>query len=92
MHITTLIVICDCLSENWLRLQLYRTREIFGGGKFWRTVQVKAIDNLVNKLQSVHMPIHLCVSVNIGEENFSEWLTIRQFSPAKIFPCMVVAS
>ena len=29
-----------------------------GGGKFWQTMQVKAIgkENLTNKLQSVHMP------------------------------------
>ena len=37
---------------------LYHTQEIFGGGKFWRTIQVKAIgeEKLANKLQSVYMP------------------------------------
>ena len=45
-------------------------------------MQVKAIgeENLANKLQSMHMPL-LCVfhvSVNIGEENFGEWLMICQ--------------
>ena len=34
------------------------------------------------------------VSVNIGEENFGEWLTIRQihqFSPTEYFLCMVAS-
>ena len=36
----------------------YCTWKIFGGGKLGQTLQVKAIDkeNLINKLQSVHMP------------------------------------
>ena len=55
-------------------------------------MQVKAIgeEKLVNKQQSVHMPHTFSVlSVNVGEENFGEWLTIcqiRQFFPYQNFP------
>ena len=41
-------------------------------GKFWQTVQVKALvrKNLVNKLVSAYAIYGFHVSVNIGEENF----------------------
>ena len=44
--------------EIMISLQMYCTWEIFGGGKFWQTMQVKTIgeEHLVNKQQSVHMP------------------------------------
>ena len=43
-------------------------------GKFWRTIQVKAIDreNLANKLVSAYAKCIFGVSMNIGEENFGE--------------------
>ena len=43
---------------HWLSSVICCTQEILGGGNFWQTIQVKAIDeeNLMNKLQSVHMP------------------------------------
>ena len=51
-------------------------QEKFGKGKIWWTIQVKAIgkEKLVNKLQSVHMPITyiFSASVNIDEGNFGE--------------------
>ena len=47
--------------------------------KVWQTIQ----KNLVNKLKSVYI---FGVSVNIGEGNFGEWLTICQFFPYQNFP------
>ena len=66
----------------------YCAWEIFGGGKFWRTMQAKAIGK-VNKHQSVHNVIVFHVSVNISKENFGKWLMIRQihqFFPYQSFP------
>ena len=45
---------------------------------------------LYGKQQSVHTPLYIFrVSVNIGEENFGEWLMVHQFFPLTI-PCTVV--
>ena len=43
-------------------------------GKFWPTIQVKAIgeEKFVNKLQSVHMPNTFPVYLNIGSKNFGK--------------------
>ena len=56
-----------------MHVRTYRTQEIFGSGKFF-SVQVKAI--LVRKIWwlstvSAYARYILCVSVNIGEENFA---------------------
>ena len=72
----------------WLLLTCTVHGKYLVGEKFWRTLQIKAIggQNLTNKQQSVHMPSCIC---NIGEENFGEYLTIRQicqFFPYQIFP------
>ena len=57
---------------------------------------------LMRKIQRISNSQCICiciyvfhVSANIGEEYFGKWLTIcqiHQFSPTKIFPCMVCAS
>ena len=31
------------IKHTQMLTKIYRTREIFGGGKFWRTIQVKTI-------------------------------------------------
>ena len=73
----------------------YRTQEIFGGGKFWRTIQVIAIgEEKFGEYATVsaYAIYVFCVSVNIGEENFGKWLTIRQirqFFPYQNFPVYI---
>ena len=37
------ILLYNCIVEPELENRLYGTWEIFGMGKFWRTIQVKAI-------------------------------------------------
>ena len=46
------------LGKGAIVFMWYHTWEIFGRGKFWRAMQVKAIgeENLAEKQQSVHMP------------------------------------
>ena len=58
-------------------LDYYRTREIFGGIKFWRTIQVKAIDEENFGEQALVSAYAKYIFVNIGEENFGVYLTIR---------------
>ena len=65
----------------------YCTREIFGGGIFWQTMQVKAIgkEKFGEKTTVSAYAIYIfCVSVNIGGENFGGWLTICQV--CQLFP------
>ena len=71
----------------------YRTREIFGGEKFWQVihVQVKAIGEEKfgeSAPVSVHAKYIFGLTVNIGGENFGEKLMIhriRQFFPHQNF-------
>ena len=90
-----------CLFFGWVNdimKSLYHAQEIFGGGKFWRTMQMKAIGKEKFGKQaavSAYFIYVYHVSVNIGEENFGERLTIHQicqfsqFSLTKLFPCTV---
>ena len=79
-----------CSSVNFIALfSVYRIQEIFGRGKFWRTMQVTTIgeEKFGEKLQSVHISLYVFrVSVNIGKENFdkSSWFAkFANFSPTK---------
>ena len=74
----TYVRICDLIIVQFTsyidkKLRNYCTQEIFGRGKFWRTMQVKAIGK-ANKQQLVHAyAIYIFhVSVNIGKESFGE--------------------
>ena len=59
-------------------------------GKFWQTIQVKAIGKEKFGEQatvSAYVIYVLHVSVNIGKENFGEWLMICQIFPILKFSC-----
>ena len=72
-------------------MNIYRTWEIFGEENFWQTMQVKANGDEKFGEQatvSAYAIYVVHVSVNIGEEDFGEWLMIcqtRQFFPYQNF-------
>ena len=58
------------LADEHRRVAIYRTQENFGRGKFWQTIQVKAIlarKSLANKLKSVHIYVKYIFGVAIWE-------------------------
>ena len=75
--------------KGWSSPFQYRTWEIFGG-EILANYAGRAVDkeNFGKKATVSAYAIYIfCVSVNIGKENFGEWLMIhqiRQFSPTKI--------
>ena len=66
-------------------------------GKFWQTIQVKAIgeENLANKLQSVYVPntfsvYSIYVSASIGEKNFPVYSNpVWTANPCTHTPCVM---
>ena len=59
----------------WGNILVNHTGKSYGQGKIWQISYSQYI-----------CQIHFCVSVNIGEGNFGEYLTIRQFFPRQNFP------
>ena len=58
-------------------------------GKFWQTMQVKAIGKEKFGEQatvSVYAIYVFCISVNIGKENLGKWLVIHQIRQFFLLP------